>query len=120
MPRILVVDDEVVIAIQLAEHLVSMGHDVVGTACSGEESVKMALLLKPDLIVTDIVMPGRLDGIAAAEIIKAKLGTPIIFMTACVNDRLMKRTRKVQPAGYILKPFNEQQLEETIVAAFQK
>ncbi|MEE9584822.1 MAG: ATP-binding protein [Candidatus Brocadiales bacterium] len=120
MHRIMLVDDEVVITTQLGERLASMGYDVVGTASSGTEAVKLARELKPRLILMDIVMPGELDGIEAAETIKAELGIPVIFLTAYADDRFIKRAKKVEPFGYILKPFNEDQIRATIEITFHK
>ena len=79
MSRILVVDDEAVIAMELEKMLLSMGHEVLGRASSGEEAVELARCFKPDVILMDITMPGKTDGIAAAEMIKRKLGISVIF-----------------------------------------
>ncbi|MEE9514875.1 MAG: response regulator, partial [Candidatus Brocadiales bacterium] len=120
MHRIMLVDDEVVITTQLGERLASMGYDVVGTASTGTEAVKVARELKPSLILMDIVMPGELDGIEAAETIKAELGIPVIFLTAYADGRFVERAKKVEPFGYILKPFNEDQIRATIEITFHK
>ncbi|MEE9201559.1 MAG: response regulator [Candidatus Brocadiales bacterium] len=120
MHKIMLVDDEVVITTQLEERLMSMGYDVVGTAASGEGSVRLARELSPNLILMDIVMPGKLDGIDAAEIIKAELGIPIIFLTAYADDKFVERAKEVEPFGYILKPFNEDQIRATIEIALHK
>lgn len=120
MHKILVVDDEAYISTQLEERLTSMGYEVVGSASSGEDSVDMAKSLMPDLILMDIVMPGRLDGIGASEIIKEQLDIPIIFLTAYADDTLIKRAKKVEPCGYILKPFQEKGLKASIEVGLYK
>ncbi len=120
MHRILVVDDEVVITTQLAERLTAMGYDVVSAASSGEESVEVARNLRPDLILMDIVMPGTMDGIDAAEIIGNELGIPVIFLTAHADEKYVDRAKRVNPFGYILKPFNEDQVRATIEIALHK
>ena len=120
MYRLMVVDDEVVIATQLEELLSSKGYEVIGIGSSGEEAVKMAKRLRPDLILMDIVMPGELDGIAAARKIKKELNIPIIFITAYGNKELIHKAKYIEPFGYILKPFQEEQITATIDIALYK
>jgi len=120
MHKIMVVDDEAVIAMQLKERLTSMGYEVVGSAFSGEEAVEMAGGLKPDIILMDIVMEGKLDGIDASEIIKKELGIPVIFLTAYADDDFIKRAKNVKPFGYILKPFQEDQIKAAIEIGLYK
>lgn len=120
MHRIMVVDDEVVITTQLEERLTSMGYMVVGSASSGEEAVDMARCLRPDLILMDIVMPGKLDGINAAETIKAEQDIPIIFLTAYAHNKFVSRAKKVEPFGYIVKPFQDTELRAMIEVALYK
>ncbi len=120
MPEIMVVDDEVVITTQLEELLTSMGYEVVGTPSSGEEAVEMARRLRPDLILMDIVMPGKLDGIDAAKTIKAELDIPTIFLTGYADDKFVRRAKNVEPFGYIVKPFQDAELRATIEIALYK
>ena len=120
MHRLMVVDDEAVIAMQLEESLAAMGYDVVGTAASGEEAREMAKNVRPDLILMDIVMPGKQDGIVAAEAIKSEMDIPIIFLTAYAEENLVQRAKKVEPMGYIVKPFQERGLKAAIEVAFYK
>jgi histidine kinase len=120
MYKIMLVDDEVAITMQLEQRLVSMGYEVAGSACSGEESVDMARELRPDLVQMDIDMPGKLDGIEAAETIKAELDIPIVFLTAYADDSFVSRARNVQPFGYIVKPFHEEEIKATIECALFK
>ncbi len=117
MYRILVVDDEVIIATQLEERLTFMGYQVVGMAASGEEAVRMARDLAPDLVLMDIVMPGGIDGIAAAEQIRGDLGIPFVFVTAYTDWELIERAKGLQPLGYILKPFQDEQITAAIEIA---
>jgi AmiR/NasT family two-component response regulator len=121
MYRLMLADDEIVIALQLRELLLSMGHEVVGEASSGEMAVQMALDLKPDLILMDIVMEGRLDGIDAVERIQKKDGNiPVIFLTAHADEALIERAKKVAPLGYVLKPFQDWQVNAAIEIALHK
>ncbi|MBW2266752.1 MAG: response regulator [Deltaproteobacteria bacterium] len=117
MHKFLITEDEAVIAIELEKTLVAMGHEVVGTAGSGHKAVEMARRLKPDLILMDIVMPGDVDGIAAAEIIKEEMDISVIFLTAYAGDQLVERAKRVRPLGYIVKPFQEDQVRATIKIA---
>ena len=117
MPRVLIVDDEVVITTQLGERLSSMGYEVVGTASSGEASIEMAKRFRPDVVLMDIVMPGELDGIEASEIIRAELDIPVIFLTAYADDRFVERAKSVGPFGYIVKPSHEDEIRAAIEVA---
>ncbi len=117
MRRILLVDDEIVIVTQLEERLVHMGYDIVGMASSGREAVDMARSLLPDLILMDVVMPGELDGIAAAGRIRAELGIPFVFLTAYTDHDIIQRAKGLEPLGYILKPFQDGQITAAIEIA---
>ena len=120
MAKLMLVDDEVVITTQLEETLTSMGYEVLGMAASGKEAVEMAKDLRPDLVLMDIVMPGELDGIAAAEKIKAELNIPVIFLTAHTDKSLVNKAKYLGPGGYILKPFQAGQIKVTIEIALYK
>ncbi len=118
--RVLVVDDEPVITMQLEERLTSMGYDVIGRASSGKESVDMAKRLGPDVILMDIVMPGKIDGIDAAEIIGTEVDIPVIFLTAYSDDKFIDRAKFVDPLGYIIKPYHEEEIKVAIEVALYK
>ena len=120
MHRIMVVDDEVIITTQLEEHLTSMGYEVIGRASSGEEAVKMAKSLEPDLILMDIVMPGAIDGITAAGMIREEFDIPVIFLTAYADDNFVDRAKNVEPMGYILKPYHEKEIKAAIEVALYR
>lgn len=117
MRRILIADDEIIIATQLEERLSQMGYDVVGIASSGAAAVEMAKKLTPDLILMDIVMPGEMDGIDAARIIRKENGTPFIFLTAHNDRSIIRRAKALEPLGYILKPFLDAQIAAAIEVA---
>ncbi|MCJ7542912.1 MAG: PAS domain S-box protein, partial [Desulfobacterales bacterium] len=118
--KIMVVEDEVVIALRLQQRLTSMGFDITGVAYSGEDAVEQARRLRPDLILMDIMIPGKLDGIAAAKIVKAELGIPVVFLTAYSEDRIIKRAKQAEPYGYILKPFQDRELKAAVEIALYK
>jgi CheY-like chemotaxis protein len=115
--KIMVVEDEAVIALRLQQMLIKMGYDVPDVVYSGEEALEKAMSLRPDLILMDIRIPDKLDGIAAAKIIKAKLGIPVVFLTAFSEDKIIKRAREAEPYGYILKPFQDGEIKAAIEIA---
>ncbi len=121
MSKILVVDDEAIITMQLEERLHAMGYTVVAMAASGEDAIEKARRLSPDLILMDIVMPGRLNGIEAAQAIIGELDIPVVFVTSYADDAIIEKAKQVRPYGYIVKPFNELEIKAAIeVALFRK
>lgn len=120
MSRIMLVDDDVTLKMGLEEYLTSMGHDVIGQADSGEQAVEMARTLKPDLIMMDVVMPGEMDGIAAAEIIKQELDVAIIFISGYSNREYIEKAKAIEPFGYVMKPFDETEVRVLVEIALHK
>lgn len=121
MSKILVVEDEAIILLQLEEILHALGYTVAGLAASGEDAVEKARRLKPDLVLMDIVMPGRMNGIEAAKIITEELDIPVVFVTSYADDTIIEKAKSVKPYGYIVKPFNELVIKATVeVALFRK
>jgi CheY-like chemotaxis protein/DNA-binding PadR family transcriptional regulator len=121
MSKILVVEDEAIILLQLEEILYAIGYTVAGLAASGEDAVEKARRLKPDLVLMDIVMPGRMNGIDAAKIITEELDIPVVFVTSYDDDTIIEKAKSVKPYGYIVKPFNELVIKATVeVALFRK
>jgi two-component system, response regulator PdtaR len=104
MSKILVVDDEAIITMQLEERLHGMGYTVVGMAASGEDAIEKARRLSPDLILMDIVMPGKLNGIEAAQTIINELDIPVVFVTSYADDTIIEKAKQVRPYGYIENP----------------
>lgn len=117
---ILVVDDEPVITAQLEDMLGAMGYRVLESAGAGEEAVDFASRQRPDLVLMDIVMPGRLDGIAACEHIQGTLNIPVVLLTAFGDDDHIARARNAHPYGYILKPFQNCQIKAAIEIALER
>jgi CheY-like chemotaxis protein/DNA-binding PadR family transcriptional regulator len=121
MAKILVVDDEAIITMQLEERLSAMGYTVAGMAASGEEAIDKARRLRPDLVLMDIVMPGKLNGIEAAHVVTDELNIPVVFVTSYADDAIIEKAKSVRPYGYIVKPFNELEIKAAIeVALFRK
>ena len=121
MSKILVVDDEAIITMQLEERLNVMGYTVAGMAASGEDAIEKARHTRPDLVLMDIVMPGKMNGIEAAKIITKELDIPVVFVTAYADDAIIEKAKSARPYGYIVKPFNELEIKAAIeVALFRK
>jgi putative two-component system response regulator len=118
--KIMVVEDERIVARDLARQLTDLGYDVVATAYSGEEAVDKARELHPDLVLMDIVLSGKMDGIQAANKIKALSGTPVVYLTSYADDKTFGRAKLTGPSGYILKPVEKKQLHVAIELALHR
>jgi CheY-like chemotaxis protein/DNA-binding PadR family transcriptional regulator len=117
MSKILVVDDEAIITMQLEERLSALGYEVVGMAASGEDSIEKARRLGPDIVLMDIVMPGKMNGIEAAKKINEEMGIPVVFVTSYADDAIIEKAKEARPYGYIVKPFNELEIKAAIEIA---
>ena len=120
MASILIVDDEWTTRVELDEMLTSAGYQVAGKAETGHQAVELAAELAPDLILMDIVMPGDMDGISAAEIIKADSNIPIIFLSGYGDPEFVERAKRVEPFGYVMKPFDEAEVRAFVEIALYK
>jgi len=103
--RVLVAEDEALIRLDLVELLTDEGFEVIGQAADGEEAVKLARELRPDLVIMDVKMP-RMDGIAAAESIAGERIAPIVMLTAFSQRDLVERARDAGAMAYVVKPFD--------------
>ena len=117
MSNILIVDDEIDFLTYMDETLTRMGYEIAGMAITGESAVENARLLRPDLILMDIVMPGQLDGIEAAIIVHDEMNVPIIFVTSDVEMHFVERAKQVNPSAYLIKPIQENELKIAIELA---
>lgn len=118
--RILVVEDEGIISLDIQNRLRSAGYIIAGAASSGQEAIEQAISLQPDLILMDIKLQGQLDGIEAAHQIVSRLNTPIIYLTAYADEETLKRARATAVFGYLLKPFKERELVVTVEMALAR
>ncbi len=118
--KILIVEDELLIAKMLARKLAKMDYEVVDIVSSGEMAVKRAAESLPDLILMDIVIKGEIDGIETAAIIGKNLDIPIIYTTAYADDKTLQRAEGTGCYGYVIKPFKERDLHATIKMALNK
>lgn len=113
-PRILIVEDEPVVRIHLKACLEQLGYHVLPPVSSCYDALKSVKNEIPNLVLMDIVLEGKLDGIHAAEKITRDSGVPIVFLTAHSDGKTLSRARLCQPHGYIVKPFKEEDLKSTI------
>lgn len=117
MTNILIVEDENVVALEIQERLKSYGYHVTGFAVSGEEAIKMAEATCPDLVLMDIMLKGKMDGVDAAQMIRACFDIPVVYLTALSDENTLQRAKATKPFGYLIKPFNEKELHSTIEVA---
>ena len=110
-PSILIVEDEAIVAEDLANKVREMGYVVLAITATGEEAVELARQQRPTLVLMDIQLTGFMDGIAAAEIIQHECKLPVLFLTAHSDTGTVDLAKKVGAFGYILKPFNERELK---------
>jgi len=118
--RVLIAEDEILVAKDIRDALLHLGHEVVEIVSSGEDAVEKTGRSKPDLILMDIVLQGTVDGIEAARLIRERFGVPIIFLTAFSDDATLNRAKVTAPFGYLLKPVEERDLKATIEVALYK
>ena len=118
--RILIVEDERLLAEELRERLTMVGATVVGSVVSGPQAIAAAEQLRPDLVLMDIRLKGEMDGIEAATQISRTLGTPIVFLTAHSDHMTVERAKSASPYGYILKPVQEHELRITLSLAMHR
>jgi PAS domain S-box-containing protein len=118
--RILVVEDDRVVARDLQDHLTRIGHAVVGLAARGEDALPLAIQSQPDLVLMDIRLEGATDGIDAAQQIPDCCRIPVVYLTAYADDQTLQRAGVTEPFGYLLKPYEDSQLRTTIEMALYK
>lgn len=119
-PRILIVEDETIVARDIEYQLSALAYDVVGNVTHGEQAILLAGELHPDLVLMDIQLAGAIDGITAAHAIRTQFALPVVFLSAFDADELLARAKLTEPFGYILKPFSERELHSTLTMALYK
>jgi signal transduction histidine kinase len=118
--KILIVEDEGITALHLRNALGDLGYEVAGISSHGDDAINKAAEVRPDLILMDIVLKGAVDGIDAAEKIRAILGIPIVYLTSHADDSTLQRAKLSGPSGYIVKPFSERDLSIAIEFALYR
>ena len=118
--RILVVEDEFLVAHDISNMLIELGYDVAAIVSTAEDALSVIRNRAPDLILLDIRLKGPIDGIQVANIIKEEWSIPFIYLTAHADDLTLSRAKSSDPLGYLLKPFEFRELKTVIELAFYK
>jgi CheY-like chemotaxis protein len=113
-PRILIVEDESLVAYDLDRRLTRLGYTVVGRAATGAEAVRYAVTLCPHVVLMDIHLRGDMDGVEAAQIIRAQKPIPIVYLSAYVSETTIAHLRATGAAAYLPKPITDHTLQQTL------
>jgi PAS domain S-box-containing protein len=119
-PRIMLVEDEKVVAADIQECVTGLGYEVVGSAATGTEALRLAVNTQPDLVLMDIKLKGVLDGIDVAGALYDQLKIPVVYLTAHADAEILERAKLTAPSGYVLKPFDDRTLRTAIEIAFDR
>jgi PAS domain S-box-containing protein len=119
-PRILVVEDEALVARDIRQQLLELGYEPAGETRRAAEAIELCGQQRPDLVLMDVQLVGEMDGIAAAEIIRDRFALPVVFLTAFAGVQIVTRAKLAEPFGYIIKPFNDRELHTVIEMALYK
>ena len=118
--RVMVVEDERIVAFDLQQQLLGLGYEVSAIASSGDEALRKIDMMQPDLVLMDIRIEGPMDGIATAAELEKRSSVPVVYLTAHSEDTTLERARKTRPYGYLLKPFTEREMHATIQMAIER
>ena len=118
--NILIVEDENIVAKDIETRLKKFGYQVFGLVSTGEEAIKKVTEKAPDLVLMDIRLKGKMDGVETAQLIHQTFDIPVIFITANADEKTLERAKVTDPFGYIIKPFKEKELKTTIEITLNK
>ncbi|MBE0631886.1 MAG: response regulator, partial [Burkholderia vietnamiensis] len=122
--QILIVEDDRIVARDIAQQMSRAGYVVVGSTGSGEDALALVETLaadsKPDLVLMDVRLEGELDGIDTARRIREARDIPVVFLTAYADEETIRRATAAEPYGYVLKPFDDMQLRTVVEMALYK
>ncbi|MCK5163599.1 MAG: response regulator [Desulfobacula sp.] len=118
--KILIVEDERIVALAIEEALVSMGYQICGNVAAGNSALEMIPAVSPDLVMMDIKIKGSMDGIETAQHLRKQFDIPVVFLTAFSDETILDQAKLVQPAGYVLKPFKFNELKSVVEIALYK
>jgi PAS domain S-box-containing protein len=118
--HIMVVEDESIVAEDIKRSLQSIGYEVAAVVSSGEKAVEKAEEIRPDLVLMDIVLMGKMNGIEAAGRIRSAFNIPVIYLTAYSDEEILERAKITEPFGYIIKPFDDRELHSVIEMSLYK
>lgn len=118
--RLLIVEDEALVAVDISERLRAMGYEVLAVVDNGEDAVRQTYALTPDVVLMDVQLRGAMDGTEAARQIRVSTGRPVIFLTSYADEAVIKRVKETEPYGFVLKPFSERELMAQIEMAIYR
>ncbi|MBP9059878.1 MAG: response regulator [Rhodoferax sp.] len=118
-PRILIVEDESIVAMDIALQLRNLGYQPIGHATSGEQAIELAGRLRPDLTLMDIQLATDMDGITTAMTMRKQFDLPCVFLSAFDGSDSLARAKLADPAGYVIKPFTEHDLRTAMETALK-
>jgi DNA-binding LytR/AlgR family response regulator len=118
--NILIVEDESIVAKDIQHSLKKLGYTVVGICSNGEDAIRSAEEMSPDLVLMDIMLKGDMSGIEAADQIRQRMNIPVIYLTAYADESTLNKAKVTEPYGYIIKPFKEIDLHTAIEMAIYK
>jgi CheY-like chemotaxis protein len=116
--KILIVEDEIIVAKDLKQLLENLSYNIVGITANGRDALKITGETNPDLILMDIMLKGELDGIETAQTIRNLYNIPFIYLTGSHDNTILERAEKTKPVGYITKPFDDISIQNSIKMAF--
>lgn len=118
--KILVVEDEAIIASDMKTTLEEFNYEVVAVTSTGEEAIQLSGLYRPDLVLMDTILDGDIGGIEAAERIKSRFGIPTVYISSSADKKTLELAKLTEPLGFIIKPFDEKTLQSTVDIALYK
>ncbi len=117
---IMIVEDERIVARDLELRLLRLGYYVVANVGTAAAAIDAMAASRPDLVLMDIVLRGPMDGIEAAQHIRERSGTPVLYISAHVDERTLQRARQTSPCGYLSKPFSDEELQQALDRAVRE
>jgi CheY-like chemotaxis protein len=117
--RILIVEDEVIVALDIKRRLEDLGYEVHAPVTSGEDAVRNTKETQPDLVLMDIHLRGDMDGVEAAAEIQQRFKVPVVYLTAHSDQETWERGREAKPSGWVSKPVNTRQLRSVVEDALR-
>ncbi len=118
--KILVVEDESIVARDIRNMLLGLGYEVTAVVAGAKTAIQKAEETRPDLVLMDVMLHGKVTGVEAAEHIYTQFSIPVVYLTAYADSSTVQRAKKTEPFGYIIKPFEERELQTTIEIALYK
>ena len=118
--KILIVEDEGIVSLDLEQQLAELGYEVAAVAVSGEEAINKAIETRPDLVLMDIRLKGDMDGVEAVERLQAHFDVPVVYLTAYPDWVTLQRVKATDPFAYLLKPVADDDLSHILDAALHE